>query len=224
MDYSDRKVNKQLVATLYPSATVVNDIEGTLYVTCSLVLPSTYMLIQKVRQPNVVAPWDDAVVFTPADMTREVVPLEDGFFASLPATGLRMYSIATLLDQMFKNSRFLSDGEGDTAVNSVRQDWNLKSKRKDAMVHEPKSAARKDTRKGLTSLLAAEFVGNVAATERNDDFPRDEMDDYFSLPVADMHEAGSDRHGHLWVTWVVYLCAGKPPLADIILSHPPDLA
>ena len=26
-----------------------------------------------------------------------------------------------------------------------------------------------------------------------------------------------------WVTWGVYLCAGKPPLADIILSHPPDL-
>ena len=36
-------------------------------------------------------------------------------------------------------------------------------------------------------------------------------------------EAGSDPCGHLGVTWGVYLCAGKPPLADIILSHPPDL-
>ena len=36
-------------------------------------------------------------------------------------------------------------------------------------------------------------------------------------------EAGSDPRGHLWVTWGVYLCAGRPPLADIILSHPPDL-
>ena len=36
-------------------------------------------------------------------------------------------------------------------------------------------------------------------------------------------EAGSDPRGHLWVTWGVYLCADKPPLADIILSHPPDL-
>ena len=36
-------------------------------------------------------------------------------------------------------------------------------------------------------------------------------------------EAGSDPRGHPWVTWGVYLCAGKPPLADIILSHPPDL-
>ena len=36
-------------------------------------------------------------------------------------------------------------------------------------------------------------------------------------------EAGSDPRGHLWVTWGVYLWAGKLPLADIILSHPPDL-
>ena len=36
-------------------------------------------------------------------------------------------------------------------------------------------------------------------------------------------EAGSDPRGHLGVTWGVYLCAGKPPLAGIILSHPPDL-
>ena len=36
-------------------------------------------------------------------------------------------------------------------------------------------------------------------------------------------EAGSYPRGHLRVTWVVYLCAGKPPLTDIILPHPPDL-
>ena len=36
-------------------------------------------------------------------------------------------------------------------------------------------------------------------------------------------EAGSDPRGHLWVTRGVYLCTGKPPLADIILTHPPDL-
>ena len=36
-------------------------------------------------------------------------------------------------------------------------------------------------------------------------------------------EASSDPRGHLGVTLGVYLCAGKPPLADIILSHPPDL-
>ena len=36
-------------------------------------------------------------------------------------------------------------------------------------------------------------------------------------------EAGSDPRGHHGVTWGVYLCAGKPPLPDIILCHPPDL-
>ena len=42
--------------------------------------------------------------------------------------------------------------------------------------------------------------------------------------ITPMHsEAGSDPRGHLGVTWGVYLCAGKPPLADIVLSHPPGL-
>ena len=36
-------------------------------------------------------------------------------------------------------------------------------------------------------------------------------------------EAGSDPRGHLWVTWGVDVWAGKPPLVDILLSHPPDL-
>ena len=36
-------------------------------------------------------------------------------------------------------------------------------------------------------------------------------------------EADSDPRGHLRVTWGVYLWAGKPPLAHIILPYPPDL-
>ena len=36
-------------------------------------------------------------------------------------------------------------------------------------------------------------------------------------------EAGSNPRGHLLVTSGVYLWAGKPPLADIILPYPPDL-
>ena len=43
------------------------------------------------------------------------------------------------------------------------------------------------------------------------------------MPHVTASEAGSNPRGHLRVTWGVYLCAGKPPLADIILSHPPDL-
>ena len=174
---------------------VVNDIEETFNVTCSLVLPSTYMLIQKARQPNVVAPWGEAVVLTPVDMRCEVVlarqsvcdALEDRFIASLPAHILRMYSIATLLDPRFKKFRFLSDEERDSAVNHVRQKWNLKWKPKAAMVHQPKPAARKAASKGVTFFLAAEYLGSVAPPECTNDFPRDELDDYFSLPVADMH-------------------------------------
>ena len=133
-------------------------------------------------------------MFTPADMTGEVVlvrqsfcaALEDRFIASPPPHILRMYSIAKLLDPRFENFRFLSNEERDTAVDSVRQEWILKWRLKAAMVHEPKPAARKDARRGLTSLLAAEFVGNVSAPEGSNDLFGDELNDYFSLPVADM--------------------------------------
>ena len=60
------------------------------------------------------------------------------------------------------------------------------------MVHQPKLAARKDARKGLTSLLAAEFLWNVAPPECNNDFPSEELDDYFSLPAADMRTCVTD--------------------------------
>ena len=131
-------------------------------------------------------------MFTPVDMTREVAlarqsfcdALEDCFFASLPAHVLRMYSIATLLDPRFKNFRLLSDDEKDTAANNVRQEWNLKWKPKAAMVTQPKPAAQKDARKGLTSLLAAELHGSVALPDRNNDFSRNELDDYFSTPAS----------------------------------------
>ena len=45
----------------------------------------------------------------------------------------------------------------------------------------------------------------------------------YLMSAFEGREAGSDPRGHLGVTWGVYLCAGKPPLADIILSHPPEL-
>ena len=42
-------------------------------------------------------------------------------------------------------------------------------------------------------------------------------------PLGSSRPLFNDPRGHLGVTWGVYLCAGKPPLADIILSHPADL-
>ena len=51
----------------------------------------------------------------------------------------------------------------------------------------------------------------------------DSQDSGKYMELSPSGEAGSDPRGHLGVTWGVYLCAGKPPLADIILSRPPDL-
>ena len=66
----------------------------------------------------------------------------------------------------------------------------------------------------LSSMTSERIQRSEKGGEANSD-PRGH------LPVT--WEAGSDHHGHLSVTWGVYLYAGKPPLADIILSHPPDL-
>ena len=51
----------------------------------------------------------------------------------------------------------------------------------------------------------------------------DKRANWLQNSFVDSVEAGSDPRGHLGVTWGVYLCAGKPPLADIILPHPPEL-
>ena len=140
------------------------------------------------------------MVFTPVDVTREIVlgrqslsdALEDRLIALAPAQVICMYSFAALLDPRFKNFRFLSNEESDTAVNHVRQERTLKWKPKAAMANQPKPAAQKDARKDLTSLLATEVHGSVAPPDRNNDSPRDQLADYVSLPVAAMQTCGID--------------------------------
>ena len=79
------------------------------------------------------------------------------------------------------------------------------------------AASALQSRSLLLSVTAATPVGTMgrlSATECT----------YLPTYPAPSGEAGSDPRGHLWVTWGVYLCAGKPPLADIILSHPSHYA
>ena len=78
---------------MFQSAIMCNDIEDTKYVTVSLVLPSTYMLIQKARNKDVNCPWDEQTMITAPEMTPEVhatcqqvkTALEEKFFHYLPA-------------------------------------------------------------------------------------------------------------------------------------------
>ena len=120
MDYNDWKVNEHSVAVLYPAARVVNDIEGTQYVTASLVLPSVYMLIHKVCKGEIVCNRDDSVV-QPQQTTPEVraaranlrTALEDRFIKALRDHVFEQYSIAKLLDPRLKSFRFLSQGQRD---------------------------------------------------------------------------------------------------------------
>ena len=69
---SNYKQHQSGLRRRYICPIVVNDIEGTQYVTASLVLPSVYMLIHKVHKGEIVCNWDDSVV-QPQQTTRFVL-------------------------------------------------------------------------------------------------------------------------------------------------------
>ena len=192
MDYNDWKVNELSVAVLYPAATVVNDIEGTQYVTASLVLPSVYMLIHKVRKGEIVCNWEDSVV-QPQQTTPEVraaranlrTALEDRFIKALPDHVFQQYSIATLLDPRLKSFRFLSQGQRDTAVEAFRGQLTQKWQPQHAERPQPKPAAQKKT--GLSALPQDEFEEAAGPRIHVPDLqPDDELSAYMALPVESM--------------------------------------
>ena len=159
------------MAVLYQAATVVNDIEGTQYVTASLVLPSVYMLIHKVRKGEIVCNWYDSVVqqqqTTPefrAARANLRTALEDRFIKALPDHVFQQYSIATLLDPRLKSFRFLSQGQRDTAVEAFRAQWTQKWQPQHAERPQPKPAAQKKTglsAKGRLRCCATKFFLNL---------------------------------------------------------------
>ena len=86
----------------------------------------------------------------------------------------------------------------------------------------PQDQAVRDTIEMLGLVdLTANLEGQPSHFPQQTDAAPSRIDVCYGDPTT--IEAGSDPRGHLWVTWGVYLCAGKPPFTDIILSHLPDL-
>ena len=82
----------------------------------------------------------------------------------------------------------MSEAKKHPALQNLRQKRNDLSKHSSAaIVAEPKPRAQSDVRKGLTSLLAAEFNSNGAPHQSNNDLARDEFDDCFALPPPYMY-------------------------------------
>ena len=192
MHYNDWKGNEHSVAVLYPAATVVNDIEGTQYVTASPVLPSVYMLIHKVRKDEIVCNSDNSVV-QPQQTTPEVraaranlrTALEDRFIKALPDHVFEQYSIATLLDPRLKSFRFFSQGQRDTAVEAFRAQWTQKWQPQHAERPQSKPAAQNKT--GLSALLQDEFKEASAQRVHVLDLqPDDKLSAYIALPLESM--------------------------------------
>ena len=112
----------------------------------------------------------------PADMTPENTAarrlfraaLEQRFINPVPVHVHRIYSIATLTDPRFKNFRFITDQENDTAHQQLRQEWEDNWKPREAEDHreaKPTAVRQERQRPGLTALLANDFRISVATSD-----------------------------------------------------------
>ena len=158
-------------------------------VTASLVLPSVYMLIHKVRKGEIVCNWNNSVV-QPQQTTPEVraacanlrTALKDHFIKALPDPVFEQYCIATLLDPRLKSFRFLSQGQRDTAPEAFRAQWKQKWQPQHAERPQPKPAAQRET--GLSGLLQDEFEEAAGPRVHFPDLqPDEEQSAYMALPV-----------------------------------------
>lgn len=159
MEFGDWLVNKHSAAILEPAASAVNLIEGTLYVTASLVLPCEYVCIKKASKVDVSCPRDNSIV-SENEQTPEVraargeyaKSLKERFQTKLPSAVHRQYAIATLLDPRCRQYTFMDSGERDEAVEQLQEEWrtNWKGPAAPAQV-EPEQAQQKTH--GLAPLL-----------------------------------------------------------------------
>ena len=62
LDYQDWENLKVCVAVLQPAATIVNDLEGTLYVTASLFVPCVYAVLKKASKRDVYCQWYESKI------------------------------------------------------------------------------------------------------------------------------------------------------------------
>ena len=62
LDYHEWENLRICVAVLQPAATIVKDLEGTLYVTASQVLPCVYAVLKKASNRDAFYHWDERKV------------------------------------------------------------------------------------------------------------------------------------------------------------------
>ena len=140
LQHVDWSINEQSVAVLAPSAQATKLLEGTTYVTISLVLPYIYRLIEGSSDGMLYLPWKPAgQQWLRADQIEPTVraarklfhaDLKRRWLNELPTAQRTELDISTLLDPRFKEYDFpglpptldLSD-ERDAAVDALKGTW-----------------------------------------------------------------------------------------------------
>lgn len=131
MDHADWILNLHSVIVLHPAAHGVKILEGTKYVTVSLVMPLFHKLIDVLRNPELVPNWDAGNPISLAHQTPElraakksyIQALIKRFIDELPLETKAQYAISTLLDPRFKKYSFSSPDEQVWAESELRKEW-----------------------------------------------------------------------------------------------------
>ena len=189
MDHSDWLVNKQSVAILQPAARVVNDLEGTRYVTASLVLPCLYATLKKALKTDTRCPWDSSVLpdtsLTPEvrEARKEYAKALSDRFLNLPGQVHRQYTIATLLDPRFCSYGFMNELERQNALQDLHAEWTVKWRGPAAPEPEPEPEPAPG--QGKESLAAFLDDDDVVAAPQVAAYC-DELEEYLALPAVSM--------------------------------------
>ena len=200
-------INEQMVAILSRAADNTNTLEGSRYVTISLVLPLIGRLIQELQSDEVPKPWSPTDSFRVCDLhpavararTKMRIDYEARWMTNLPLETIRMLCIATQLDPRFKAWKF-------KGVWRDRKEQALKWLKDEHAAHwkpspvghpmTPQSTSSKASKKpskkhkSVTELLSSDEesaddvpdVRDVDFEAANDVMARDELMMYLSEP------------------------------------------
>lgn len=135
MTVDDWDVNKQCIAILQPQANATNLLEGSNYVTASLVLPVMGKVIQSCHPEHTTeCPWDGSML-SPANMHDEVrvarTAMHEDYMRrwvnELNRETLRVLCVCTMLDPRFKSWKFpgVYSHLREEAVKHVTSEWKI---------------------------------------------------------------------------------------------------
>ena len=190
LQHTDWAINEQSVAVLAPSAKATKLLEGTKYVTISLVLPYIYRLIEGSKDGMLYIPWKPAgQQWLRADQLDPNVraarklfhaDLKRRWLEEMPKAQRSELDICTLLDPRFKEFEFpglpetadLSD-EKEAAMAALQGAWEYDWKPAAPATAPAPAAAAPAAAPNVISTASATTAANIGASSS-----------FFAMPMA----------------------------------------